>query len=35
MEEVVKKYALEEPLLTSSTTEDKLFPVMYDCAVYP
>ena len=32
---MVRQFALEEPLLTSSAAEDKLFPVVFDCAIYP
>lgn len=32
---MVKQFGLEEPLVTSCTAEDKLFPVVFDCAVYP
>lgn len=32
---MVARFGLEEPLLTSCAAEDKLFPVVFDCAIYP
>ena len=35
IQELANRRGLEEPLLTSCRAHDRLFPVLFDCAVFP
>lgn len=33
--EFAERRGLEEPLITSRIAQDRLFPILFDCAIFP